>query len=312
MLRLCTALHLARFVEAPTPPPTCPPPTPTPPHPQVLIHHVRRWFAYGRTMYVPWLIQDTRLRPAAPAAGYRVGNTTVAVLQASGQAALVRISTTPGLACAAGFAWRGAVPGNDTTCVSPTERDRARAEYRSAPRVGAGGNCTGGLVPRAAVPGDPACVSPRRAAAVAADNAAAAQRTFVSDVWGPNQCKPGMVWRLVDQFDYVCVMPEMRDLVANQVCDGGACGAPNVCGCGWGAGCPRHNMNGLLLWCVEVLLLLRGAQAHTCCTLKLSVACPTQTRRRRLGRSFWRATAAVAAASRAMCGGTPFPTTARA
>ena len=72
--------------------------------------------------------------------------------------------------CQQGFVWREAYNG-DTVCVSPADRDTARAENAQA----------------------------------------AARREPNGGAYGPDTCKPGFVWRETTPADHVCVPPDRRD-----------------------------------------------------------------------------------------------------
>jgi hypothetical protein len=79
--------------------------------------------------------------------------------------------------------------------------------------------CLQGYVWRVSTPDDLVCVTPETREMVAEDNALAAERKdpecATGDCeWGPDQCLPGYVWRVITPDDLVCVTPEMRDLVA--------------------------------------------------------------------------------------------------
>jgi hypothetical protein len=79
--------------------------------------------------------------------------------------------------------------------------------------------CVQGFVWRVSTPEDLVCVTPEMRDLVAEDNALAAERKDPACAtgdceWGPDQCLPGYVWRVITPDDLVCVTPEMRDLVA--------------------------------------------------------------------------------------------------
>ena len=102
--------------------------------------------------------------------------------------ALVMIAVAPAItaqsapACAQGYVWRDAFPG-DGVCVTPTVRAQAAEDNREAmnrrePGGGAYGpdTCRSGYVWRGARDGDAVCVTPETRDQVARDNAAAASR----------------------------------------------------------------------------------------------------------------------------------------
>ena len=79
--------------------------------------------------------------------------------------------------------------------------------------------CLQGYVWRVSTPDDLVCVTPETRDQVAEDNALAEERKdpdcATGDCeYGPDQCLPGYVWRVITPDDLVCVTPEMRDLVA--------------------------------------------------------------------------------------------------
>ena len=82
--------------------------------------------------------------------------------------------------------------------------------------------CAPGLVWRDARPGDRICVTSRRQAAVAEENALALDRREpAGGTYGENTCKSGYVWRVAVATDLTCVPPESRDLVFGENRAGG-------------------------------------------------------------------------------------------
>lgn len=107
----------------------------------------------------------------APPAGQKVAEGTTVALTVS------KLPFGPAT-CRSGFVWRELYDG-DTVCVTPPERDQARAERSTPNRFGFGGlpgACLPGFVQRVARPGDITCVPLGRQVQIQQQNALAAQR----------------------------------------------------------------------------------------------------------------------------------------
>lgn len=134
----------------------------------------------------------------------------------------VGIAQSQSDACATGFVWREAFPG-DHVCVTPETRDKAahdNAQADSNRDIDPNDEtCRQGFVWREAYPGDRVCVPPATRYQVAVANSESHRSALRTGPNGPYFCLPGYVWRLAGPTDFSCVTPDQRDQAAydNQV-----------------------------------------------------------------------------------------------
>ena len=143
----------------------------------------------------------------APNQTVKANGVTITVQSTGATQAIINVSTSFALPCAAGFVWRSATL-SDHACVSPAARkqtadDNAAAASRRVPNSE---NCSRGYVWRQSDPDDHVCVTEATRSQIQSETAQSYNNVDQSRVtYGPNTCKVGFVWRNIDDQDYVCV-----------------------------------------------------------------------------------------------------------
>ncbi|WP_066367649.1 hypothetical protein [Herbidospora mongoliensis] len=180
-----------------------------------LIHEVdkgdKNWRGYqGATMVL--MNHDATGRPTSPATEVNANGVTIKIDSVASDHAMVTITTDITTKCIAGHTFRNAVSG-DKVCVPMATYYETQSDNQDAPnRVASNGRCILNTVHRLVTPNDTVCVPSVTARQIVLDNQAAPDRTNpAKHFYGPNTCKPGYVWRVADDSDYVCVTQAVHD-----------------------------------------------------------------------------------------------------
>jgi hypothetical protein len=158
----------------------------------------------------------------APVQSLNTNGAHITIDSIRGNSATVSITTGIVSRCVQGYVWREANP-SDQVCVTVAERSQVAADNAAAPSRWVNGafgphTCINGYVWRQAFTSpafDYVCVTPGQRSQAGADNAAAASRANPArQVFGPNTCQHGYVWREADGYDYTCVSRAVQVQVA--------------------------------------------------------------------------------------------------
>lgn len=155
------------------------------------------------------VVEGVRIRASVRGSVKREGARVCQDIEVKGLPDALRDSLS---ACANGYVWRDAVPG-DRVCVPLQRRESVKRDNETG---SVSRSCARGLVWREAVPTDRLCVSPAERDRVKRENAEAFSKTFRAFASGPYACRAGLVWRQADAFDRVCVTPAAAADIAAQ------------------------------------------------------------------------------------------------